>query len=224
MTIRRRRRRPLVSLSWTRDLIFLQCARPMHYVIHEYCACWIFHCFPQFRRGGLSRRVISTDFRPFSSFFENHERMTSRRQETRARRSYFFLCITYICVCIWSDFFLIIFLRDSWRRSDDRSSSAGCWKKYCRPTFLWRDEFATQHPGPDFRVACSLVVCYWPFFTIHRWAGRGLGQVDTPNPRTVRNWGWRLTGVCAWKVFFFFLFYVTRHLDSHSISIDLQII
>lgn len=116
-------------------------------------------------------RVVSSrrTFDPFLPSFENHERMTSRRQETRARRSYFFTYNVCACVCVCLiGFFLIISLCDSWRRSNDRSSSVGLRrKKYCRPTFLWRDEFAAQHPGPDFRGACSLVVCAIDPFSLH---------------------------------------------------------
>lgn len=63
-------------------------------------------------------RVMSSrrTFDPFlPSSFKNHERMTSRRQETRMRRNYFFIynvCVD-MCACLIGFFFLIISLCDS---------------------------------------------------------------------------------------------------------------
>lgn len=162
---------------------------------------------------------LSTDFRPLSLLlrFENHERMTSRVDGRREREgAIFFVCNTRACV--WSDFFLIISLCDS----DDRSSPAGRWKKYCRPDVsLTRRLCGAASRSRLSRCALSRVVCYWPFFAITQvsWEGQ-LGQVDTPNPRTVRNRGWRLTGVCARKAISFLLISTPRF----TFSLNLQII
>lgn len=59
-------------------------------------------------------------------------------------------------------------------------------------------------------------------YTQVSWEGQ-LGQVDTPNPRTVRNWGWRLTGVCEKSISFSY-FIIVWHLDLHFISLKLRII
>lgn len=108
------------------------------------------------------------------------------------------------------------------RRRCDVRSSGHRRKKYRRPIFIRRGKLSAA----VFRSRlsrCVLSRCVLLTLFHYRWAGRGFGQVDTPNPRTVRNRGWCLTGVRAWKAFFF-LFHAAWCFDSHSILINLQII
>lgn len=196
------------------------------YVIHEYYYVrWIFHgFFPQLCRGGLSRRVITADFRPFPFFFvqksQESDAVSTRDVCTRVkapplfiirrekRRNYFpiGLLLLIISLCALGD------VRSSGHRR----------KKYRRPIFIRRGKLSAA----VFRSRlsrCVLSRCVLLTLFHYRWAGRGFGQVDTPNPRTVRNRGWCLTGVRAWKAFFF-LFHAAWCFDSHSILINLQII
>lgn len=143
-----------------------------------------FHLFPQFHRAGLSRRVISKNFRPFSlplarfpsraHSLENHENDVDDegRVTLLVIRSAHHFPIRFLSLRTLYSFYFNYF-----------SAGATSLGKYCRTVFTLRSDLSKQHPGPDFRGAPSLVL-----LTLfhYRWAGRGLGQVDTPNPRTVR--------------------------------------
>lgn len=94
-------------------------------------------------------------------------------------------------------FFLIIFLRALSTATSRTPAGESIVVWY----FSGAASFRRSIPVQTFAV-CALSPRVLLTLFHHRWAGRGLGQVDTPNPRTVRNRDWRLTGVRAWKAYF----------------------
>lgn len=156
----------------------------MHIIIYG------FHLFPQFRRTiGPCHLEKSSTFPTPSSFTlldvakkkkKKEEKSRERRHGDERRtivskREHFSIRFLPLAI-ISSPSSLLIIRRDT--------SGRGRVQKYCRVAFAPGTDVSRQAPGPDFRGAPS-PLCYWPFFN-YRWAGRGFGQVDTPNPRTVR--------------------------------------
>jgi len=102
----------------------------------------------------------------------------------------------------WTPFFNYFSMRFR-RRCDARSSDRPTEKVLSTDVSPTRRAFGAASRSRLSRCVLSRCVLLTLFH--YRWAGRGLGQVDTPNPRTVRHQGWCLTGVRAWKASFFFL-------------------
>lgn len=128
---------------------------------------------------------LDSDFRPFSS--SSVSKIRKEWQEARARRSYF------LCVYLIGFFFNYFFMR--WPEFSGRSLE----KVLSTNVSLTRRLYGAASRSRLSRCVLSRCVLLTLFrYTQVSWEGQP-GQVDTPNPRTVRNCGWRLTGVCARK-------------------------